>query len=133
MAPLSSPHPLFLTAALLSAHLGGADPLACKLNALQPMLPIFHIIGNVSASGPGNANITVEAINDASGFTYSANGITHLWHQCWHVPQTRPNPPTNFSATHPLTLSPNQPRRHARLRRAPLPSPRGTARTTGTT
>jgi len=103
MAPLSSPHPLFLTAALLSAHLGGADPLACQPNALQPMLPIFHIIGNVSASGPG-ANITVEAINDASGFTYSANGITHLWHQCWHVPQTRPNPPTNFR--HPTDPDP---------------------------
>jgi hypothetical protein len=70
---------LLLLAAALAPRAARADPLACQPNEAQPMLPIFHIIGNVSALEGGN--LSVEAINDASGVTYS-NGIYHLWHQC---------------------------------------------------
>jgi hypothetical protein len=44
------------------------------------MLPIFHIIGNVTEL-PGGG-VSLEPINDASGVTYSSNGIYHIWHQC---------------------------------------------------
>ena len=70
---------LLLLAAALAPRAARADPLACQPNEAQPMLPIFHIIGNVSALEGGN--LSVEAINDASGVTYY-NGIYHVWHQC---------------------------------------------------
>jgi hypothetical protein len=37
-------------------------------NAIQPMLPTFHIIGNVSLNDDGS--VKLENINDASGVTY---------------------------------------------------------------
>ena len=43
-------------------------PLACQPNDKQPMLPIFHIIGNVTAKTDGS--ISLESINDCSGVTY---------------------------------------------------------------
>ena len=64
---------------LLLAARAAADPLACQPNAQQPMLPIFHIIGNVTARADGG--LVLEPINDASGVTYY-NGIYHVWHQC---------------------------------------------------
>ena len=71
--------PLLLLAAALAPRAAVADPLACQPNDVQPMLPIFHIIGNVSALPGGN--LSVEAINDASGITFYG-GLYHLWHQC---------------------------------------------------
>lgn len=57
-------------------------PLACQLNEDEPMLPIFHIIGNVTPKTYPNAKaIDVEAINDVSGVTFY-NGLYHIWHQC---------------------------------------------------
>ena len=58
------------------AHTG---PLTCQDNAKFPMLPTFHIIGNVSQSTDGS--IMLEPINDASGVTYY-KGLYHVWHQC---------------------------------------------------
>ena len=55
-----------------------ADPLACQPNTDQPMLPTFHVIGNVSKNADGS--VTVEQINDCSGITYH-QGVYHLWHQ----------------------------------------------------
>jgi hypothetical protein len=67
-----------------------SGPLACQPNTEQPMLPIFHIIGNVTKSSSGN--ITLEPINDCSGVTFH-EGLYHMWHQCcqnhWCV---RPSP-----------------------------------------
>lgn len=57
----------------------GAVPLACQPNAEQPMLPIFHLIGNVTKSADGS--IKLEDINDCSGVTYSG-GLYHVFHQC---------------------------------------------------
>jgi len=57
-------------------------PLACQPNDKQPMLPIFHIIGNVTMDPSGNNVSKLEPINDVSGVTYTANGIYHVWHQC---------------------------------------------------
>ena len=55
---------------MLLAGIGvsAGDPLACQPNAEQPMLPFYHIIGNVSKNSDGS--IKVESINDASGVTY---------------------------------------------------------------
>jgi len=47
---------------------------------MQPMLPTFHIIGNVTPHADNRA-IQLEEINDASGITYY-KGIYHVWHQC---------------------------------------------------
>jgi hypothetical protein len=66
----------FAFAQLADVH---GDPLACQPNAEQPMLPIYHIIGNVTKNVDGS--IKLEAINDCSGVTYS-QGIYHVWHQC---------------------------------------------------
>jgi len=72
---------LLLLLGLLSVHLHAA-PLACQLNEAEPMLPIFHIIGNVSLKTyPNKDAIDVEAINDVSGVTFY-NGLYHIWHQC---------------------------------------------------
>ena len=73
---------LSLGTALLAARTARADPLACQPNEEQPMLPTFHIIGNVTKNADGS--IKLEAINDCSGVTYS-NGIYHVWHQCCQV------------------------------------------------
>lgn len=56
-----------------------AGPLACQDNEKFPMLPIFHIIGNVTQSTDGT--IKCASINDASGVTHY-NGLYHVWHQC---------------------------------------------------
>lgn len=70
----------------LSASAGGppggspnGSPLACQPNSEQPMLPIFHIIGNVTKNADGS--VALEPVNDCSGVTF-ADGIYHLWHQC---------------------------------------------------
>jgi Glycosyl hydrolases family 32 N-terminal domain/PAN domain len=76
--PASRPAALLALAALAST--AAATPLACQPNEQQPMMPSFHIIGNVTQAPDGN--ITLEPINDASGVTYSENGIYHVWHQC---------------------------------------------------
>jgi sucrose-6-phosphate hydrolase SacC (GH32 family) len=55
------------------------DPLACQPNAEQPMLPIFHLIGNVTKNADGS--IKLESINDCSGVTFSG-GLYHIFHQC---------------------------------------------------
>ena len=74
---------LCCTAAVLAAPpTARADPLACQPNDEQPMLPTFHIIGNVTKNADGS--IKLEPINDCSGVTYS-NGIYHVWHQCCQV------------------------------------------------
>lgn len=52
-------------AGLLSVVSG--DPLACQPNDEQPMLPTFHIIGNVTKNLDGS--IQLEPINDCSGVT----------------------------------------------------------------
>jgi hypothetical protein len=70
---------LAIVALLLLALGASADPLACQPNSVQPMLPIFHIIGNVTQHDDGT--LSVEPINDASGITYYG-GLYHLWHQC---------------------------------------------------
>eukprot|EP01047_Picozoa_sp_COSAG01_P068094 COSAG01_NODE_9764_length_2350_cov_2.392270_2_plen_246_part_00 len=86
--PVTAPAAVVLLLGALLQQLliasGGGDsssspPLACQPNTEQPMLPIFHIIGNVSKDSSGN--ITLEPINDCSGVTYH-EGIFHLWHQC---------------------------------------------------
>lgn len=59
-----------------SEHTG---PLTCQDNDMFPMLPTFHIIGNVTQQTDGS--IHLEPINDASGVTYY-NGLYHIWHQC---------------------------------------------------
>ena len=63
---------------LFLASAARADPLACQANSLYPMIPIFHLIGNVTEV---NGDITLEPINDASGITFF-NGLYHIWHQC---------------------------------------------------
>ena len=73
---------LCFAAAALVAPAARADPLACQPNDEQPMLPTFHIIGNVTKHADGS--IKLEPINDCSGVTYS-NGIYHVWHQCCQV------------------------------------------------
>ena len=57
-------------------------PLACQDNDRFPMLPTFHIIGNVTQAADGA--ITLEPINDCSGVTYY-KGLYHVWHQCCQV------------------------------------------------
>ena len=64
---------------LAALGLAAADPLACQPNEEQPMLPLYHIIGNVTKNSDGS--IKLEPINDCSGVTY-AQGIYHVWHQC---------------------------------------------------
>eukprot|EP01047_Picozoa_sp_COSAG01_P051462 COSAG01_NODE_5314_length_4341_cov_8.060820_1_plen_418_part_00 len=54
-------------------------PLACQPNEEQPMLPIFHIIGNITKNADNS--LKLEPINDCSGVTYY-EGIYHIWHQC---------------------------------------------------
>ena len=53
---------------LVGITVSAGDPLACQPNAEQPMLPFYHIIGNVSKNSDGS--IKVESINDASAVTY---------------------------------------------------------------
>ena len=77
-----------LAASVLAALLGGtlatplgpyphSGPLACQANDKFPMLPTFHIIGNVTQATDGD--ITLEPINDCSGVTFY-KGIYHVWH-----------------------------------------------------
>ena len=42
-------------------------PLACQPNDEQPMLPTFHVIGNVTMNA--DKSIKLEPINDCSGVT----------------------------------------------------------------
>lgn len=68
----------FAVVALFGLCAANADPLACQPNDAEPMLPIFHIIGNVT---PTAAGIDLEPINDVSGVTFY-QGLYHIWHQC---------------------------------------------------
>ncbi len=61
-----------------SSRVACAQPLACQPNSQQPMLPVFHTIGNVTQAPSGD--ITLEPINDASGVTFYG-GLYHVWHQ----------------------------------------------------
>jgi hypothetical protein len=83
---------IMLTSSALAALLGGAlatappgppyphtGPLTCQANDKFPMLPTFHIIGNVTQATDGA--ISLEPINDCSGVTFY-KGIYHVWHQC---------------------------------------------------
>ena len=86
---------------LAALGLAAADPLACQPNEEQPMLPLYHIIGNVTKNSDGS--IKLEPINDCSGVTY-AQGIYHVWHQCCQVrlpipvlTHPRPPPPPHCS------------------------------------
>jgi len=74
-------HPFLLFGVFLSLAFcaNASDPLACQQNNEFPMLPIFHIIGNVTKSTDGS--IKLEPINDCSGVTYYG-GLYHVWHQC---------------------------------------------------
>ena len=63
---------------LVAASAAGPEPLACQPNDEQPMLPVFHIIGNVTKSADNS--IKLEAINDCSGVTFY-EGLWHVWHQ----------------------------------------------------
>ena len=74
--PLPPPPPPPPTPPPLYPHTG---PLACQPNDRFPMLPTFHIIGNVTQATDGR--IALEEINDCSGVTYY-QGIYHVWHQC---------------------------------------------------
>ena len=71
---------LLCTIALTLGRTAEAVPLACQPNAVQPMLPIYHIIGNVTVSADGNVT-SLEPVNDASGVTFYG-GLWHVWHQC---------------------------------------------------
>ena len=62
-----------------TASAAGPTPLACQPNAEQPMLPVFHVIGNVTKNTDNS--IKLEPINDCSGVTFY-EGIWHVWHQC---------------------------------------------------
>ena len=68
-----------ITAQLQSNTASNPTPLACQKNIDQPMLPVFHIIGNVTKNP--DSSIKLEAINDCSGVTFY-EGIWHIWHQC---------------------------------------------------
>ena len=70
---------MMMAAALLASAWAAPSPLACQPNAEQPMLPIFHIIGNVTKNADNS--IKLEPINDCSGITWY-EGIWHVWHQC---------------------------------------------------
>ena len=71
--------------ALLAAAAAGAGPpapphvgpLACQPNEQQPMIPTYHIIGNVTQDADGS--VKLEGINDCSGVTYYKE-IYHIWH-----------------------------------------------------
>ena len=49
---------------VLGASVGAPTPLACQPNAEQPMLPTFHIIGNVTKNA--DSTIKLEPINDCA-------------------------------------------------------------------
>ena len=78
---------LALAAAAAAAAAADSPPLACQPNAEQPMLPIFHIIGNVTKNA--DASIKLESINDCSAVTYH-KGLYHVFHQCCQVCARRP-------------------------------------------
>ena len=70
LARTPSPNPLSpmrstatLSAAALSLALAAADPLACQPNDEFPMLPIYHLIGNVTKSGDGSIKLGARAHN----------------------------------------------------------------------
>ena len=68
-----------LALSFLLAHAASPVPLTCQPNTEQPMLPVFHIIGNVTKNADNS--IKLEPINDCSGVTFYG-GIYHVWHQC---------------------------------------------------
>merc|ERR1719437_192154 len=71
--------PVFYSINAVLSSSSGQMPLACQANEQQPMLPIYHIIGNVTQHADGSINL--EAINDCSGVTYY-KGLYHVWHRC---------------------------------------------------
>lgn len=57
------------------SSLSAGDPITCQPFKTKPHLPIYHIIGHVSAS------LDVEQINDCSGVV-KYKGLYHVFHQC---------------------------------------------------
>ena len=59
---------LHLSSGVAAASASALDgPLACQPNSEQPMLPTFHVIGNVTVNP--DKSINLEPINDCSGVT----------------------------------------------------------------
>ena len=80
--PWSLPLKTLLLAA--SALLTRASPNTCQPRALQPFMPIYHIIGNVTTDDATGEVTQVESINDVSS-VIKYKGIYHIFHQCCHV------------------------------------------------
>ena len=55
-----------------------AAPNTCQPRALQPLMPIFHIIGNITGTG---RTLHAEPINDVSAVVMHG-GLYHAFHQC---------------------------------------------------
>jgi hypothetical protein len=69
--------PLLLVSASLLA-LVRATPNTCQPREAEPLLPIFHIIGNVTGE---TGHLTIENINDISAIILF-KGVYHVFHQC---------------------------------------------------
>ena len=80
--PPSLPLKLLLLAA--SALLTRSSPNTCQPRALQPFMPIYHIIGNVTTDDATGEVTQVESINDVSS-VIKYKGIYHIFHQCCQV------------------------------------------------
>ena len=63
---------------LLAAGTGSSAPNTCQPRADQPLMPIFHIIGNITGTG---RTLSAEAINDVSAVVLHG-GLYHVFHQC---------------------------------------------------
>eukprot|EP01046_Picozoa_sp_COSAG06_P045353 COSAG06_NODE_6257_length_3011_cov_2.619849_2_plen_372_part_00 len=61
-----------------SASASAPGPNTCQPRQLEPLMPIFHILGNISGSG---ATLRAEPINDVSGIVLH-RGVYHVFHQC---------------------------------------------------
>ena len=63
---------------LMVASIAQATPNTCQPREAEPLLPIFHIIGNVTGEA---GHLTIENINDISAIVLY-KGIYHVFHQC---------------------------------------------------
>ena len=66
-------------ALLALAGMAAASPNTCQPRSAEPLMPIFHIIGNVTEQVPGK--LTIEDINDISAIVLHKN-VYHVFHQC---------------------------------------------------
>jgi len=69
---------LALLGLLLLAVGSSATPNTCQHRADQPLMPIFHIIGNITGTG---RTLSAEHINDVSAVVMHG-GLYHIFHQC---------------------------------------------------